>query len=800
MGFFKKLFRRRKKNKKGGDEGGFLQQPDNVHHNHGHMIRKPAFNKNPPNSFSALHSPELAREDSRSRPSGKSSHDSSYGSSFDSREESHHRPGSSGFRQPHADHFVNADFQADFSAFSHKENNANYRDMHSPMNIHGKSPQGRSPQGRSPQGRSPQGRSPQGRSPAGNDRNGNALNYDQLQRLEKDQGIQGYGNPYGQPPSKKLQLTRLPSGQLVAADATNGKGAASPLSPSSDFDLSTDAEDNEYNDIRTYDAYGNVKTMLGSPENQSDEDPELSLYGRKGERRNNLYMSNSESSSFMTSRSNNYFSDSERESVGGPSPAERASVGNGEAGRTPKKNLSPQAGSKFTFDTEVTDPVLSNSRESTEFQNENGRSLKGVSPGGNSADGPSPRTIAIQQAQMMRSQGNYNNDDYANSTDSENDNGNTKKVPSSSPSKGTISSTNPQRSEGIIANFVDFENNAFDSKTSSRQSQSVADALSPVSNLLAQAEQRRRRKGASSNSISSAPMNGFPIPRPAGSASAAAREKLQKRRMEKKEWLKSNGNGSDDESDNGQGNESWLYNEVSGALGPQGIQADLESLGERSFRSRTSHKSHRSHRSTSRRKSDASVGSRHSRTSRASRSSRYSIKSTKSHLSAMSVESRSVANDLIRLEMQLAMVTNKRGENGVKKELENEAKKKGITGLTVNRHSSNGSLGGSSIGGRSRSSSRSHSRPQPVISKHLKKKVNAPPGKLGIILANKNDGKGTVVSGVRTTSALADKIFPGDRIIAIDGEDVSRMAVTEITSIMSRKGDYDRELTVLTSN
>jgi hypothetical protein len=288
MGFFKKLFRRRKKNK-GGDEGGFLQQPDNVHHNHGNMIRKPAFNKNPPSSFSALHSPELVREDSRSRPSGKinnqGSHDSSYGSSFDSREESHHRPGSSGFRQPHADHFGNADFQADFSAFNNKENNGNYRDMHSPMNIHGKSPQGRSPQGRSPQGRSP----------AGNDRNGNALNYDHLQKLEKDQGVQGYGNPYGQPPSKKLQLTRLPSGQLVAMDAMNGKGAASPLSTSSDFDLSTDAEDNEYNDIRTYDAHGNLKTMLGSPENQSDEDPELSPYGRKGERRNKLYMSNSES-------------------------------------------------------------------------------------------------------------------------------------------------------------------------------------------------------------------------------------------------------------------------------------------------------------------------------------------------------------------------------------------------------------------------------------------------------------------------------------------------------------------------
>jgi len=78
--------------------------------------------------------------------------------------------------------------------------------------------------------------------------------------------------------------------------------------------------------------------------------------------------------------------------------------------------------------------------------------------------------------------------------------------------------------------------------------------------------------------------------------------------------------------------------------------------------------------------------------------------------------------------------------------------------------------------------------------------VIAPPGKLGVILANKADSKGTVVSGVRTSSALVDKVFPGDRIIAIDGEDVSRMKVSEITSIMARKAEYERKLTILTLN
>ena len=76
----------------------------------------------------------------------------------------------------------------------------------------------------------------------------------------------------------------------------------------------------------------------------------------------------------------------------------------------------------------------------------------------------------------------------------------------------------------------------------------------------------------------------------------------------------------------------------------------------------------------------------------------------------------------------------------------------------------------------------------------------APPGKLGIILANKADSKGTVVSGVRTSSVLAEKVSPGDRIVAIDGEDVSLMTVSEITTIMARKSEFERTLTVLTTS
>jgi hypothetical protein len=75
--------------------------------------------------------------------------------------------------------------------------------------------------------------------------------------------------------------------------------------------------------------------------------------------------------------------------------------------------------------------------------------------------------------------------------------------------------------------------------------------------------------------------------------------------------------------------------------------------------------------------------------------------------------------------------------------------------------------------------------------------VVAPRGKLGIILVNKAGFQGTVVAGVRSSSVLADTIFSGDRILAIDGENVSLMTVSEIATIMARKSEFERTLSVL---
>jgi hypothetical protein len=252
----------------------------------------------------------------------------------------------------------------------------------------------------------------------------------------------------------------------------------------------------------------------------------------------------------------------------------------------------------------------------------------------------------------------------------------------------------------------------------------------------------------------------------------STKERLRRRREEQQRTT-----GDSSESEDTEASENWLVDEVTGALGPRGIAADLESLSGRSNRSRSSgggrsnrsHRSHRSHQSMSRRRGKTSGGE--SISSHGSRRSRYSHRSTRSYISQMSEQSRSVANDLLRLEMQLAMVG-----------------------------SAENATSGTSVGGNSRrSATRPSGRRSNNSARRTRITVLAPAGKLGIILVNKADGKGTVVSGVRTSSVMAEKISPGDRIVAIDGEDVSLMTVSEITTIMARKSEFERTLTVLTT-
>jgi hypothetical protein len=203
-------------------------------------------------------------------------------------------------------------------------------------------------------------------------------------------------------------------------------------------------------------------------------------------------------------------------------------------------------------------------------------------------------------------------------------------------------------------------------------------------------------------------------------------------------------------------------------------------------------------------------------------------------VSQMSEQSRSVANDLLRLEAQLSMVGKSRnggsiassgvGPGGGGSSIGSAAasgisasvisktelnKRRDDCGMTVTSHdfsvrhgkTSSSSSRGGGVGGTGSGNSREHisASARRAAMRTLRSKVTviAPPGKLGIILANRTDSHGTVVSGVRTSSVLAEQVSPGDRIIEIDDEDVSQMNVKEITTIMSRKCEFERVLVLL---
>ena len=76
--------------------------------------------------------------------------------------------------------------------------------------------------------------------------------------------------------------------------------------------------------------------------------------------------------------------------------------------------------------------------------------------------------------------------------------------------------------------------------------------------------------------------------------------------------------------------------------------------------------------------------------------------------------------------------------------------------------------------------------------------VTAPPGRLGIILANRSDCQGTVISALRPSSSLVGKVFPGDRLVAINGHDITTSEVEKVTGLMGMFSNVEKVLTVTT--
>lgn len=201
----------------------------------------------------------------------------------------------------------------------------------------------------------------------------------------------------------------------------------------------------------------------------------------------------------------------------------------------------------------------------------------------------------------------------------------------------------------------------------------------------------------------------------------------------------------------------WLLEKVEESLGPKSVTADMESLSGRSNLSR---------RSTSNRSKNGG--------SMVSASSHLSYRTGVPH-NEIAFAPRTLEHDLKRLEKQLAALDND----------ELSTSSAGVSSIT------GGSLTKASIS--------SKSRPAPRSVRKKKMVVVVPAGKLGVILANRHDGQGTIVSEIRESSPLYRMLTPGDKLIAVDDDDVQGMVVSQITSLMASRADRERRLTVITS-
>ncbi|GKZ01070.1 hypothetical protein MPSEU_001058700 [Mayamaea pseudoterrestris] len=206
----------------------------------------------------------------------------------------------------------------------------------------------------------------------------------------------------------------------------------------------------------------------------------------------------------------------------------------------------------------------------------------------------------------------------------------------------------------------------------------------------------------------------------------------------------------------------WLFDTIEQTLGPRSLTADLESISGRSSRSGRSHSSRQLVLNVSESSSNrATIGE-----------------------SATSGESQAVVDDHYVpriLDCDLKRLDEDGNGNYQYPDPEQSSS------ITV--------------------SSTSASQPPPVPPIHLLprtshsrfKELIAPPGKLGVVLADHRDGKGAVVAEVRRQSALSGKLRRGDQIIEIDGRNVAKLTVRQITELMASRVSYTRRLIITSS-
>ena len=75
--------------------------------------------------------------------------------------------------------------------------------------------------------------------------------------------------------------------------------------------------------------------------------------------------------------------------------------------------------------------------------------------------------------------------------------------------------------------------------------------------------------------------------------------------------------------------------------------------------------------------------------------------------------------------------------------------------------------------------------------------IYAPPGKLGVVIDTPDDGA-PVVHAIKDSSVIADKLQVGDKLVAVDDEDVRTMTAIKVSKLISRKSaNATRKLSII---
>jgi len=87
--------------------------------------------------------------------------------------------------------------------------------------------------------------------------------------------------------------------------------------------------------------------------------------------------------------------------------------------------------------------------------------------------------------------------------------------------------------------------------------------------------------------------------------------------------------------------------------------------------------------------------------------------------------------------------------------------------------------------------------PNAVTTKEVFLDIYAPPGKLGVVIDTPDDGA-PVVHAIKDSSVIANKLQVGDKLVAVDDEDVRTMTAIKVSKLISRKSaNATRKLSVI---